>query len=82
MEQSPVSYPGNGVAFHPVQLTVTFPTHSGGVSSQKEAAPCIQSGCGEMRRQDGWSRQGSWISTFGLEGIRCFDTPTEQCLNI
>lgn len=62
------------------QLTGTFPSHNDAVSSQKEVPPSVQSGCREMRK-DGWSRQGSRINTFGLEGIRCFDTPTEQCLN-
>lgn len=64
------------------QLTGTFPSHNDVVFSEKEVAPSVQSGCREARRKDGWSRQGGRIRTFGLEGIRCFDTPMKQCLNI
>lgn len=64
------------------QLTGTIPSDSDVVSSQKEVAPSFHSGCGETRSKDGWNRRGNRISVSGLEGIRCFNTPTEQCLNI
>lgn len=64
------------------QLAGTFLSHNDTVSSRKEVDLSVQSSCREMKRKDGWSRQESRISTFGLEGISCFDTPREQCLNI